>query len=69
MVVMASGGLTAVESTELITMGQMVDAMKVAGAVAAKFRPPGKWCARGELPDVGASNGQASIPSDCPPPG
>ena len=42
MVVMASGGFTAVESTELITMGQMVEAMKGAGAVAAKFRPPGK---------------------------
>ena len=39
---MASGGFTAVESTELITMGQMVEAMKGAGAVAAKFRPPGK---------------------------
>ncbi len=42
MVVMASGGFTSVESTELITMGQMIDAMKGAGAVAAKFRPPGK---------------------------
>ena len=42
MVVMASGGFTDVESTELITMGQMVDAMKSAGTVAAKFRPPGK---------------------------
>ena len=42
MVVMASGGFTTVESTELITMGQMVDAMKSAGTVAAKFRPPGK---------------------------
>jgi hypothetical protein len=42
MVVMASGGFTAVESTERITMGQMVDAMKGAGAVASKFGPPGK---------------------------
>jgi len=35
MVVMASGGFTAVESTELITMEQLVEAMKGAGAVAA----------------------------------
>ena len=42
MVVMASGGFTSVESIELITMGQMMDAMKGAGAVAARFRPPGK---------------------------
>ena len=42
MVVLASGGFTSVESTELITMGQMVEAMGNAGAVAAKFRPPGK---------------------------
>ena len=42
MVVMASGGVSAVESRELITMAQMIDAMKGAGAVAAKFRPPGK---------------------------
>ena len=42
MVVMASGGFTSVESTELITMEQMTEAMKGAGAVAAKFRPPGK---------------------------
>jgi uncharacterized protein with GYD domain len=41
-VVMASGGFTSVESTELISMSQMVEAMGSAGAVAAKFRPPGK---------------------------
>ncbi|WP_373187767.1 GYD domain-containing protein [Halopseudomonas sp.] len=42
MVVMASGGFTNVESIELVTMAQMVDSMKSAGAIAAKFRPPGK---------------------------
>lgn len=42
MVVLASGSFTSVESIELITMGQMVEAMGSAGAVAAKFRPPGK---------------------------
>jgi uncharacterized protein with GYD domain len=42
MVVLASGAFTEVESTELITMGQMVEAMGNAGTVAAKFRPPGK---------------------------
>lgn len=42
MVVMASGGFSDGESTELITMSQMTEAMKGAGAVAAKFRPPGK---------------------------
>ena len=42
MVVLASGGFTSVESPELITMGQMVEAMGNAGTVAAKFRPPGK---------------------------
>lgn len=42
MVVMASGAFDSVDSTELITMAQMVEAMKGAGAVAAKFRPPGK---------------------------
>lgn len=42
MVVMASGGFTNAEVTELITMSQMTDAMKGAGAIAAKFRPPGK---------------------------
>ena len=35
MVVMASGGFTSEESTELITMAQMIDAMKGAGAIAA----------------------------------
>ncbi|HEX9867060.1 MAG TPA: hypothetical protein VGC99_00455 [Candidatus Tectomicrobia bacterium] len=42
MVVMASGAFDSVDSTELITMSQMVEAMKNAGTVAAKFRPPGK---------------------------
>jgi uncharacterized protein with GYD domain len=42
MVVMASGAFDGVDSTELITMSQMVEAMKSAGTVAAKFRPPGK---------------------------
>lgn len=42
MVVLASGAFTSVESTELLTMGQMVEAMGSAGAIAAKFRPPGK---------------------------
>ena len=42
MVIMATGRFTSVESIELITMGQMIEAMKGAGAVAAKFRPPGK---------------------------
>jgi len=42
MVVLASGGFTSVESIELITTAQMIDSMKGAGAVAAKFRPPGK---------------------------
>jgi hypothetical protein len=42
MVVIASSGFTSVESTELITMGQMIEAIEGVGAVAAKFRPPGK---------------------------
>ncbi len=42
MVVMASGAFSKVESTELITMEQQLDAMKLAGKVAAKYRPPGK---------------------------
>lgn len=42
MVVLASGAFTGVESTELLTMSQMVEAMGSAGMVAAKFRPPGK---------------------------
>jgi hypothetical protein len=42
MVVLASGAFTDVESTELLTMGQMVEAMGSAGTVATKFRPPGK---------------------------
>lgn len=42
MVVLASGAFTGVESTELISMGQMVEAMGSAGTVAAKFRPPGR---------------------------
>ncbi len=42
MVVLASGAFTSVDTTELLTMGQMVEAMGSAGAIAAKFRPPGK---------------------------
>jgi uncharacterized protein with GYD domain len=42
MVVLASGAFTRVESTELLTMGQMVEAMGSASAVTAKYRPPGK---------------------------
>jgi len=42
MVVLASGAFTSVESTELMTMSQMVEAMGSAATVAAKFRPPGK---------------------------
>ena len=42
MVVMASGGFTSVDSIELITMGQMAEAMTNASTIAAKFRPPGK---------------------------
>lgn len=42
MVVLASGGFSDVESTVIITTAQMIEAMKGAGPVAAKFRPPGK---------------------------
>ena len=42
MVVMASGAFSSVESAELITMGQMVEAMGKAGAVAAKYQAPRK---------------------------
>ncbi len=42
MVVMASGAFSSVDSTELITMKQQVEAMQAAGQVAAKYRPPGK---------------------------
>jgi len=42
MVAMASGSFSDGESTELITMSQMTEAMEAAGTVAAKFCPPGK---------------------------
>lgn len=42
MVVMASGAFSSTDSIELITMEQQVEAMKLAGTVAAKYRPPGK---------------------------
>ncbi len=42
MVVMASGAFSSVESVEMITMEQQVEAMRSAAAVSAKFRPPGK---------------------------
>ncbi len=42
MVVMASGTFSEAESIELITPDQQVEAMKLAGTVAAKYRPPGK---------------------------
>lgn len=42
MVVMASGTFSEAESVELITPEQQVEAMKLAGTVAAKYRPPGK---------------------------
>lgn len=42
MVVMASGAFSEVELVELITPEQQVEAMKLAGTVAAKYRAPGK---------------------------
>ncbi len=42
MVVMASGTFSEASSIELITPDQQVEAMKLAGTVAAKYRPPGK---------------------------
>ena len=39
---MASGALSSVDTTELITMKQQVESMQAAGQVAAKYRPPGK---------------------------
>lgn len=42
MVLMSSGTFTSVDSTELLTMGQMVEAMSQAGTIASKYRPPGK---------------------------
>lgn len=41
MVVMASGAFFEARSMELITPDQHVEAMKLAGSVAAKYRPPG----------------------------
>ncbi len=42
MVVMASGASFETESVELITPEQQVEAMKMAGKVAAKYCAPGK---------------------------
>jgi len=42
MVVLASGAFDSVDSIELISMGQMTEAMSNAGTIASKFRPPGK---------------------------
>ncbi len=42
MVVMASGAFSKAEFVELITPEQHVEAMKLAGKVAAKYRAPGK---------------------------
>jgi uncharacterized protein with GYD domain len=42
MVVMASGAFSSARSVELISPEQQVAAMKLAGTVAAKYRPPGK---------------------------
>ncbi len=41
-VALASGAITDGGFTELMTFEQMVEAMQRAGAVAAKYRPPGK---------------------------
>lgn len=42
MVMMASGAFASVESVELMTMAQQLDAMKRADKIAAAYRPPGK---------------------------
>jgi len=42
MVVMASGAFTEVDSIELITPEQQLEAMKLGGSVASKYRAPGK---------------------------
>ena len=42
MVVAASGGLCNPSMEELLTMKDQVEAMKQAGEVSAKYRPPGK---------------------------
>jgi hypothetical protein len=39
---MATGTITEGSSLELVTMEQLSEGMKAAGALAAKFRPPGK---------------------------
>jgi uncharacterized protein with GYD domain len=39
---MAAGTVTEGSSLELVTMEQLAEGMKAAGALAAKFRPPGK---------------------------
>jgi len=38
---MATGTVTEGSSLELVTMEQFAEGMKAAGALAAKFRPPG----------------------------
>jgi hypothetical protein len=39
---MATGTITEGSSLELVTMEQFAEGMKAAGALATKFRPPGK---------------------------
>jgi hypothetical protein len=41
-VILASGAVTEASATELMTFDQLAQAMKVGGALAAKYRPPGK---------------------------
>ena len=41
-VALASGAVSEVSWTELLTMEQLAEAMQRAGAVAAKYRAPGK---------------------------
>jgi len=40
--VMASGAVSEIKIKELVSPEQMVEAAKAAGAIAAKYRPPGK---------------------------
>jgi len=42
MVVIASGAFSKVDTVELVTMKQQVEAMRTAGEVAGKYKPPGK---------------------------
>jgi len=41
-VIMASGAVTETSGVEIQTYAQLAEAMKRAGAIAAKYRPPGK---------------------------